>query len=159
MTSPKGGRQPVSASSIGQRHTAQREAIVGVIRRARGPLTIREIHDRARRAIGSLGIATVYRNVKLLTEAREVQAVVLPDGETRYEPAGLSHHHHFHCRRCGRVFDLEGCQVAVPDGATLPGGFVVEEHELTLYGKCPDCAGRRSGTKRRRSKGGGRRSR
>ena len=29
--------------------------------------------------------------------------------------------------------------VKLPDGV-LPGGFQVQDHELTLYGTCPDCA-------------------
>jgi len=128
---------------IGQRQTAQRDAIAKVIRRARGPLTIGEIHARARRGLRSLGIATVYRNVNLLVKAGEIRTVVLPDGERRYESARLSHHHHFHCEVCRKVFDLAGCPVAISDGTTLPGGFLVRDHELTLHGLCPQCARRK----------------
>ncbi len=130
----------MSDAPASQRHTPQREAILRVIRRAHGPLTTGEIHKRARRLCPKLGIATVYRNVKLLLETDMIQPVILPDGETRYELAGLSHHHHFHCEVCHRVYDLDGCPVTVRHGMTLPGGFIVSDHELTLYGTCPRCA-------------------
>lgn len=91
-----------------------------------------------------MGIATVYRAVSLLNESGQVKAVILADGQTRYEAAHLGHHHHFRCRRCCRVFDLDVCPVALAEPATLPGGFRVDGHELTLYGKCPGCNRRRS---------------
>ena len=125
---------------IGQRRTRQREAIVRAIRSGDGPLTVPEIHVRARRSKRDLGIATVYRTVKLLLESGEIHQVVLPDGVSRYESADLDHHHHFRCRVCGTVYDLPGCMLMLGDRANLPQGFVVEDHELTLFGRCPDCA-------------------
>lgn len=126
--------------STSRRRSTRRETVRRVIVESDGPLTVREIHERAQESIPGLGLATVYRNIKtLLEDDQAIQAVVLPDGETRYEAAGLAHHHHFHCRSCGQVFDLEGCGVAIEDGAKLPGGFEVESHELTLFGRCPEC--------------------
>jgi Fur family ferric uptake transcriptional regulator len=125
---------------IGQRNTRQRDAIAEVIRGAAGPLTAPEIAGRAQQEIPGLGIATVYRTLKLLQEAGRVRTVVLPSGETRYESEGLGHHHHFHCRVCDGVYDVETCHVAVPAGTRTEEGFVVEDHELTLYGVCSACA-------------------
>ncbi len=129
----------VKSKPPGQRQTTQREAIEKVIRAAKGPLTIDQILARARRSSRGLGVATVYRNVKLLLESQEIRAVTLPDGQTRYEAGDLGHHHHFRCRRCDRVFDMAGCHVSIPDGTRLSGGFLVEDHELTLFGLCPEC--------------------
>lgn len=134
--------EPMAATPLGQRQTVQRDAVLDVIREADGPLTVEEIHEVARRRVKRLGIATVYRTVNLLLEKSRILAVTLPDGQTRYEAAGLSHHHHFRCTRCDKVFDLEGCGVDIRDGSTLPGGFYVEDHELTLFGACPSCAKR-----------------
>ncbi|HEX2187475.1 MAG TPA: transcriptional repressor [Longimicrobiaceae bacterium] len=124
---------------IGQRNTRQRDAIAEVIGAAAGPLTAPEIAERAQREIPGLGMATVYRTLKLLQEAGRVRTVILPSGETRYESEGLGHHHHFHCRVCDGVYDLESCHVVMPPGARTEEGFVVEDHELTLYGVCPSC--------------------
>lgn len=122
----------------GKRQTRQRNTIYNVIGASRGPLTVQEIHERARQNVSGLGIATVYRTLKLLQDRRMVQQVILPNGETRYERTGLGHHHHFSCRVCDEVFDLETCPVDIPrDG--FAGGFVVESHDLTLYGICPEC--------------------
>lgn len=124
---------------IGQRKTQQREAILQVIADAPGPLSVPEIHQKATEKLDSLGIATVYRTLKLLQENEQIQAVILPTGESRFESAEHGHHEHFQCRTCTRVFDVHTCSLPKTRGATLPGGFVIEDHELTYYGTCPDC--------------------
>jgi Fur family ferric uptake transcriptional regulator len=135
---------PSASPPPSRRRSARRDLIRRVILESEGPLTVREIHERSQAEMPSLGLATVYRNIKTLLEDDEaIQPVVLPDGETRYEAADLEHHHHFHCQVCGQVFDLEGCGVSIPDGSKLPGGFEVEAHELTLFGRCPGCRGKR----------------
>jgi Fur family ferric uptake transcriptional regulator len=56
---------------------------------------------------------------------------------TIYEPSSLSHHHHVHCKGCGRVFDVEGCPGKLL-GMNLPG-FSVESHDVIFYGRCQSC--------------------
>lgn len=123
------------------RQTTQRDAITRTLRHAAGPLTTRELFEAARAHCPHLGIATVYRTVKHLSDHDQIRSITLPDGKLRYEDAGLGHHAHFTCRTCESVFDLDICPSCVPDGTTLPGGFHVESHELTLFGVCPTCGG------------------
>jgi len=123
----------------GQRSTRQRQVIIDVIRDAEGPLAIEDIHERAARTKPGLGIATVYRTVKLLLEHEQIKPVILDDGVSRYEAADLGHHHHFRCLSCDQVYDLDVCPVTFDEGTKLPDGFTVEDHELTLYGTCPKC--------------------
>ncbi len=121
------------------RSTRQRDVIAHVLEGAEGPLAVGDVHERALSDLPGLGIATVYRTLKLLTEQGRIHPVTL-DGETLYEASGKGHHHHFSCTRCGRVFTLHTCPVALPRGTVYPGGFIVEAHEVTLYGQCPQCA-------------------
>jgi Fur family ferric uptake transcriptional regulator len=67
-----------------------------------------------------------------------VVPVVLPGQHVRYEPAGRLHHHHFQCRHCRKVYELNGC----PGNFTslVPLGFQMDDHELVLYGSCDECA-------------------
>jgi Fur family ferric uptake transcriptional regulator len=123
-----------------QRKTHQRRAILNALELAPGPLTPQEVLELASKEHERLGIATVYRNLSSLEEQGEIIAVHLPNDSTRYEPAGRGHHHHFRCEHCEQVFELSAkCPVAILEGVTLPGGFKVQNHELTLYGLCPDC--------------------
>ena len=128
----------MKATSLGQRQTRQRDAILQVMAEANGPLSTPEIFALAKKVI-PVGIATVYRTINLLLSAKEIQSVILPSGETRYESANLGHHDHFQCRKCGHVYDLNVCPLHLSSGTIIPGGFVVESHEMTLYGLCPVC--------------------
>lgn len=123
------------------RSTRQRDVITRIMQAAQGPLAVADVLDRARSDLPGLGIATVYRTLKLLTDQGRIHPVTL-DGETLYEASGQGHHHHFSCQDCGRVFTLHTCPVALPSGTVYPGGFIVRAHEVTLYGQCPDCAAR-----------------
>lgn len=123
----------------GRRRTKQRDAIIKEILQSEGPLSIAEIHEKAGRQIPQLGVATVYRAIKTFMDEGRVRVVELPGEEPRYEPAGRGHHHHFRCLSCEQTFDLEVCPVGIPNGTMLPGGYMVEDHNLTLYGRCLKC--------------------
>ena len=121
-----------------ERNTRQRAAIRDAIAVADRPLLPQEVLDAAQAASPGLGIATVYRNLKALLDEGEVCAVQLPGENPRYEIAGGHHHHHFQCRLCQRVFDVHACPGDL--SRLAPEGFTVEGHEITLYGRCKDCA-------------------
>ncbi len=123
-----------------ERATRQREAILAVIDAGERPLTPAEVLERARASVNSLGLATVYRNLKLLLAEGVLRSVSLPGDSPRYEMAHSPHHHHFQCTTCSRVFDVPGCPGNLRHLA--PRGFRVEHHDLTLYGRCSDCGKR-----------------
>lgn len=123
--------------STPERHTRQRETILLALARAGRPLSTQEILQAAHQQAQEVGIATIYRNLKAFLQAGEVTQVALPGESPRYEIAGHAHHHHFHCTRCDRLYDVHHCPGNL--AAMAPPGFSVERHELTLYGVCADC--------------------
>lgn len=121
-----------------ERKTRQRDAIWLVLERASRPLGPQEVLARARKEVPRLGIATVYRNIKALVAEARLRVVELPGVPDRYEVAGKDHHHHFHCRSCDGVFEVDTCSGDF-DRVT-PEGFQLERHEVMLYGLCATCA-------------------
>ncbi|UIF90148.1 Fur family transcriptional regulator [Cupriavidus sp. UYPR2.512] len=125
-----------------ERMTRQRGAVIDALREAGRPLSPAEILAAAQHQVPSLGLATVYRNIRALVEGEQVHAVELPGQPDRYElsevPGAATHRHYFQCLSCDRVFPLEGCPGHLEE--ITPPGFEVEHHELTLLGRCPDCA-------------------
>lgn len=121
-----------------RRDTRQRRILRQVLEEAARPLSPQEILDAAKAVMPNLGIATVYRNVKAMAEDGALQAVELPGEGLRYEVAGKQHHHHFHCRACGRVFEVDGCPGDLRRMA--PPAFQVESHMIVLYGRCSTCS-------------------
>lgn len=120
-----------------QRDTRQRRAIRRAFEEAGHPLSPQELLDLAQEEVRSLGIATVYRNIRALQDDGWLETVELPGEPPRYEVAGKAHHHHFHCRDCDRVFEVEGCPGNIQ--AITPNGFKLERHEFVLYGLCDAC--------------------
>ncbi len=120
-----------------QRDTAQRRAIRGVFNQENRPLTPQELLEGAQSAVPQMGLATVYRTLKSLTEAGAVMVVDVPGEPQRYELAGKDHHHHFSCKQCGRMFEMDGCPGDLE--RLVPDGFVMEDHEVFIYGRCRDC--------------------
>jgi len=126
-----------------ERATRQRSLIRAVLAQARRPLAPQEVLEAARAELPAIGLATVYRNLKLMAAAGEIEAVALAGQSPRYEPLAQTHHHHFQCDACHRVFDVAGCPGNL--AALAPAGFSVERHAITLYGRCPDCGPRKPG--------------
>ncbi len=122
------------------RRTDQKQAIQAAVEAAGRPLSAQEVLEAASQAVSTLGLATVYRNLKALTESGWLHPVELPGQPVRYERGHLHHHHHFMCETCERVFDVPGCNL--PAAASgVPAGFEVSRHEVTFYGRCAGCAG------------------
>lgn len=120
-----------------ERRTRQRSAIWLAFEGAARPLGPRETLDLAQKEVPNLGMATVYRSIRALVSEGKLRVVELPGSPDRYEVAGKDHHHHFHCRSCDSVFEVETCQGDFDD--ITPTGFRLEDHEVTLYGLCPGC--------------------
>jgi Fur family transcriptional regulator, ferric uptake regulator len=120
------------------RNTRQQQAIREAFLNSDRPLSPQEVLGDAKDRASGLGLATVYRHIKGLIAEGWLIAVELPGEPARYELSGKRHHHHFHCRACGRVFDIPGCPGRI--GATAPRGFQIDDHEIVLYGRCPECA-------------------
>lgn len=120
------------------RNTRQKTAIREAFLRADRPLSPEELLAAAQTEVEGLSIATVYRNIGALLDSAWLAAVVMPGEALRYEVSGKAHHHHFHCNACGKVFEMQGCDVTLRP--KLPRGFRVTGHEFFLFGRCADCA-------------------
>ena len=120
------------------RSTKQKQAIDEIFHSVNRPLSVDEITELARKEVPSINAATVYRNLKTLVETGELTRISSSEAGTLYELNHTGHHHHFHCRTCGKTFDLPGCPLAT--NPHLPEGFTADSHELFYYGICAECS-------------------
>ena len=125
--------------SLGFRVTAQRMAILHVLRHSRGHLSPLQVFARACRSSPGLTRPTVYRTLQFLTEHGLAWQTSLADGHLTYELAD-SHHDHLSCRRCGTQVQVDP---ALVDGVyrrlEYISGYALDHHHLSLSGLCPKC--------------------
>lgn len=123
-----------------RRDTAQQRAVRQTIESAGRPLSLREIHELASKQTATLGYRTVSRIIGRMLDDGEVAPVLVPNQPDRYEPAEVAstHHHHFRCETCDRVFDINACPGGISN--MLPPGFTLAGHEVMLWGQCAECA-------------------
>jgi Fur family transcriptional regulator, ferric uptake regulator len=125
-----------------ERDTRQRQAIYNALAKAGRPLAVNELFLLAKSEFGGLGIATVYRNLKILLSENRIRQVDLPGQPPRWELPPEDHHHHFLCRTCNKLFEVYDCPNDLQ--RLLPKGYTLEEHDILLRGQCNICSGHRS---------------
>lgn len=121
-----------------QRSTPQRRAIRRVFEAEGRPLSPEDVLTAGQSHVPTLGIATVYRHIRALVDEGWLETVELPGESARYELSEQPHHHHFVCRGCEQAFDVDVCPSGLEEMA--PDGYVVDAHEVVLFGRCPACA-------------------
>ncbi len=125
----------------GLRATAQRRAIYSVFADAaradasNAHLSAEEVFQQARVPLPELSRATVYNALGELAEAGLLGLVEGP-GPRRFD-ANVTAHHHFRCRSCHELQDVELDSVEV---TLRERGFKVESSHVLLEGLCPQCA-------------------
>ncbi len=125
----------------GLRRTGQRDLIMDIFLRTEEHLTSEDLYWLVQKDDPSVGHTTVYRTLKLLTEAGLAREVRFGDNKTYYEHHyNHEHHDHMICTECGRVIeffsqDIESMQDQMADKF----GFRPTHHSLRLWGVCSDC--------------------
>jgi Fur family ferric uptake transcriptional regulator len=128
-------------SARGLKATRQRDLIVDAFFSQSGHLSVEELVEKAKQRDPSIGAATVYRTMRILTDAGLASARHFEGGQTRYE-AALDRHHHDHliCTSCGDIVEFENERIEeLQDRVAQDHGFTVTHHKLELYGLCARC--------------------
>ncbi|WP_313605061.1 ferric iron uptake transcriptional regulator [Comamonas jiangduensis] len=90
-----------------------------------------------------IGLATVYRVLTQFEQAGILLRSNFESGKAVYELNEGQHHDHFVCTACGKVEEfydpeIEKRQQMIADQM----GWSIQDHSMSLYGQCADCATR-----------------
>jgi Fe2+ or Zn2+ uptake regulation protein len=124
----------------GLRLTPQREVLLRVLSEAMGHPTADEMVQRVREVLPTVSHATVYRNLQQLVRKGLIRTLEVAGSAFQFE-MNPDDHHHFVCRRCGRVWDLylSGLHVRINRRRTRLDGFRVDRRDVQLHGVCAGC--------------------
>src|SRR4030043_1277198 len=116
------------------RRTKQKEAILEVLRGTTSHPTADWVYSEVRKEIPNISLGTVYRNLRLLCQSREILELDLCGNLSRFD-ARQDDHYHFRCEKCGQVFDIDEPVNADMDKiATRRTGFRIIYNRLDFYG-------------------------
>ena len=131
----------------GWRYTRQRAAVFAYLRSACGHPTAEQVFAAVRRRLPNISLATVYKALDALIDARLANRIAGDHGPTRYDGRNEPHYH-LRCQNSGEVIDLPlPYDPALLDklGPKLmetlrQQGFEITGHRLELVGRfvCPD---------------------
>lgn len=122
----------------GLKHTRQRDQILEAFFAAGGHVSIDDLLGHVQERMAGVGYATVYRTMKLFSEAGVAHERHFDDGQSRYEPVvDDEHHDHLICTTCGTIFEFEDPIIEQRQfDIAAAHGIRVEHHRHEIYGSC-----------------------
>lgn len=126
---------PDQLRANGRRVTPERELLIGIIG-ANPHLDASEIFRIARDINPRIGLATVYRTLRLLEEIDVIDSRRLGEDHSHYEMR-QNDHVHLVCAECGTVLDVPS--PFDPRAFGRRRGFEVRNPRLELVGVCAAC--------------------
>lgn len=123
-----------------KRNTWQKDAVRHALAEATGFVSAQQLHLVLRNHGSTIGLATVYRALADLAEAREADSLQGNGGELLYRACGTDHHHHLICRVCGKTVEIEADRVEKwADEVAKAHGFTSPTHTIDIFGICSAC--------------------
>jgi Fur family ferric uptake transcriptional regulator len=91
-----------------------------------------------------IGLATVYRVLTQFEQAGILERSHFESGKAVYELNEGSHHDHLICTSCGKVEEFYDAEIERRQQMIAKDkGWILQDHAMSLYGLCGDCANRR----------------
>ena len=91
-----------------------------------------------------IGLATVYRVLTQFEQAGILERSHFESGKAVYELNEGTHHDHLICTSCGKVEEFYDAEIERRQQMIAKDkGWILQDHAMSLYGLCGDCASRR----------------
>ncbi len=119
------------------RYSRQRELVTEIIKGRCDHPTADMIYNSAREIEPNISLGTVYRNLKLLSDEKEIITLETEDKRVHYD-GDTSRHSHFICNGCGKIIDL--FNPSEPPIEIKASGLKVLGEKCVYYGLCAECA-------------------
>ncbi len=122
------------------KRSKQRDCIRAFLASRTDHPTAETIYMNVRKEFPNVSLATVYRNLTLLTELGEIQKITTANGPDRFD-ALAAPHNHFSCKCCGSVMDLLEMESVLHINEMAARSFpgLIEGHTIMFHGICPEC--------------------
>ena len=122
-------------NKLGLKMTEQRKVIVQVLAESKDHPDVELVYKRASEIDNNIGIATVYRTIRLFEENNIIQRHEFKEGRFRYEEVRDEHHDHLIDVRSGKVVEFQNDDIEeLQKRVAKELGYKLVDHRLELYG-------------------------
>ena len=122
-------------NKLGLKMTEQRKVIVQVLAESKDHPDVELVYKRASEIDNNIGIATVYRTIRLFEENNIIQRHEFKEGRFRYEEVRDEHHDHLIDVRSGKVVEFQNDAIEeLQKRVAKELGYELIDHRLELYG-------------------------
>ena len=117
--------------------TPQRLGVYNILFKEGRHHTAEEIYENIKKEFPTISLATVYSILEIFKEKQLVQEIRIDFHKSSFD-IKRERHHHFQCKRCKKIYDIEmPCCEALNTGEVE--GHRIEEFQGYFYGICKDC--------------------
>ena len=121
-------------NELGLKMTDQRKIIVEVLSNSKDHPDVELVYKRASKIDKNIGIATVYRTIRLFEENNIIEKHEFKDGRFRYEEVPEEHHDHLIDVRNGNVIEFQNDEIEeIQKRIAHELGYELVDHRLELY--------------------------
>ena len=122
-------------------YSKQREQILKTFMKARSHLAIDDLYNVVRKKNPRIGLATVYRTMRVICDCGLAREVDFGDGVRRFEHKYQhQHHHHLVCIKCGRVIEVTSNQIeSLQKKLAKQHNFAPIRDTMKIFGLCSKC--------------------
>ena len=98
--------------------------------------TVEMIYEALSKNIPTMSMTTIYNTLNAFIKKKLVSTVMITGTEVRYDFV-TTPHHHFLCKKCGKIIDID-IKCPVVDKKKIYGHRIDEFHRY-IKGVCKDC--------------------
>lgn len=125
------------------RKTKLTKHIIQILESANKPLSVPEIQDKLKTDHElTPNKTTLYRQFEKLTQADQVEEILLTNSVTHYE-LKQDHHHHFICNECDTIKCLKDQKLEEEihklEHSLESKGLQITQHQFSFSGQCETC--------------------
>ncbi len=119
------------------RESKQRDVVYKVVHESYDHPDAETVLLRCKELMPTINLATVYRNLKMLSSEGLIKKISLTSGD-RFDTTTVSHAH-FKCNKCGKFFDIQEIPLDKIENSYYNGVGEISSAEIILLGVCIDC--------------------
>lgn len=125
--------------TMAYKHSKQREVILDYMKTICCHVSAEEIYENINKEKKQVSLATVYRNLGILEDLKQIKKIALPDEGYVYDKVEKLHYH-FYCENCKMLYDVD-IPYKLELDSEVSGNMIdtVMSHDIIFKGVCKNC--------------------